>query len=273
MSSLCCDICFEQFTGGGTSKPMIICANGHSVCQQCSKNMKLCPQCRSPCLERPIPNISLLKTLDNLVNLKVLVVGDSGVGKSSLMLRYTDDKFHHDLLPTVGLDFRVKVLEHNGFSVKLCIWDTAGQERFRNISSAYYRGAQGVVLVYDVTSAKTLVNLDTWLQELNQYESKEADMIKIVVGCKSDQIHRRQVSPEQGAEWAQNRGLIFLEASSKSLQGVDAVFTLLVDQILQNPQVWSTHASRDDHGTSLVLTHGHGPNHGHDSQGKCCLTN
>jgi len=77
--------------------------------------MKLCPQCRSPCLERPIPNISLL------------------------MLRYTDDKFHHDLLPTVGLDFRVKVTEHNGFSVKLCIWDTAGQERFRNISSAYYR--------------------------------------------------------------------------------------------------------------------------------------
>jgi len=179
MSSLCCDICFEQFTGGGTSKPMIICANGHSVCQQCSKNMKLCPQCRSPCLERPIPNISLLKTLDNLVNLKVLVVGDSGVGKSSLMLRYTDDKFHHDLFPTVGLDFRVKVTEHNGFSVKLCIWDTAGQERFRNISSAYYRGAQGVVLVYDVTSAKTLVNLDTWLQELNQYESKEADMIKL----------------------------------------------------------------------------------------------
>jgi len=81
------------------------------------------------------------------------------------------------------------------------------------------------------------------------------------------------VTPEQGAEWAQNRGLIFLEASSKSLQGVDAVFTVLVDQILQNPQVWNTHASRDDHGTSLVLTHGHGTNPGQDSQGKCCLTN
>ena len=123
---------------------------------------------------------------DNLVNLKVLVVGEAGVGKSSLMLSFTDEKFRPDILPTVGLDFRVKVVELAGYSVKLSIWDTAGQERFKNISSAYYRGAQGVVLVYDITDRRTFNNLDLWMAELEKYGGEK--MVKVVVGNKRDQV-------------------------------------------------------------------------------------
>ena len=113
-------------------------------------------------------------------------MGETGVGKSSLMLRYTDEKFMADILPTVGLDFRVKVMELAGYSVKVSIWDTAGQERFKNISSAYYRGAQGVVLVYDITERRTFQNLDGWLEELDRYGG--AEMVKVVVGNKRDQV-------------------------------------------------------------------------------------
>ena len=123
---------------------------------------------------------------DNLVNLKVLVVGEAGVGKSSLMLSFTDEKFMPDILPTVGLDFRVKVVEQSGYSVKLSIWDTAGQERFKNISSAYYRGAQAVLLAFDITDRRTFTNLDIWLAELEKHGGEK--MVKVVVGNKSDQV-------------------------------------------------------------------------------------
>ena len=113
-------------------------------------------------------------------------MGEAGGGKSSLMLSFTDEKFRPDILPTVGLDFRVKVVEQAGYSVKLSIWDTAGQERFKNISSAYYRGAQGVVLVFDITDRRTFTNLDIWLAELEKHGGEK--MVKVVVGNKSDQV-------------------------------------------------------------------------------------
>ena len=236
MSNLCCDVCFEPFNSSAR-KPLIICSNGHSVCSHCCKNMKSCPQCRGKCLDSPIPNISLLKTLDNLVNLKILVIGEAGVGKSSLMLRFTEEKISTDILPTVGLDFRVKVMDHKGYSVKLSIWDTAGQERFKNITSAYYRGAHGVVLVYDLTSRRSFENLDNWLLEEAKYNSDKKTM-KLVVGNKTDQKGRRKVSPEEGKNWAEQRGFIFLETSAKSSSGVEPAFYQLVDKILQEPALW-----------------------------------
>ena len=122
------------------------------------------------------------------------MVGETGVGKSSIMLRYTDEKFMPDILPTVGLDFRVKVMELAGYSVKISIWDTAGQERFKNISSSYYRGAQGVVLVYDITERRTFNNLGRWLEELDRYGGEK--MVKVVVGNKRDQVTYCQWSLE-----------------------------------------------------------------------------
>jgi len=199
--------------------------------------MKSCPQCRAKCLDTPIPNISLLKTLDNLVNLKFLVIGEPGVGKSSLMLRFTEEKFSTDILPTVGLDFRVKVMDHKGYSVKLSIWDTAGQERFKNITSAYYRGAQGVILVYDLTSRRSFENLDHWLVEEAKHNT-DRQTKKLVVGNKSDQKGRRRISYEEGANWAERRGFLFLETSAKSNEGVENAFYNLVDRILQEPSLW-----------------------------------
>ena len=103
----------------------------------------------------------------------------------SLMLRFTEEKFSTDILPTVGLDFRVKVMDHKGYSVKQSIWDTAGQERVKNITSAYYRVAHGVVLVYDLTSRRSFENLDNWLLEEAKYNT-DKKIVKLVVGNKND---------------------------------------------------------------------------------------
>ena len=99
-----------------------------------------------------------------LTNLKILIIGESGVGKSSLLLRFTDDQFDPDQEATIGVDFKVKVIDNNGNKVKLAIWDTAGQERFRTITSSYYRGAHGIIVVYDVTDQESFNNVKQWLQ-------------------------------------------------------------------------------------------------------------
>eukprot|EP00252_Welwitschia_mirabilis_P011167 TRINITY_DN2510_c0_g1_i2.p1 TRINITY_DN2510_c0_g1~~TRINITY_DN2510_c0_g1_i2.p1 ORF type:complete len:167 (+),score=26.44 TRINITY_DN2510_c0_g1_i2:436-936(+) len=118
---------------------------------------------------------------------KVLLIGDSGVGKSSLLLRFTNDTFD-DLPPTVGIDFRFRRMTIGGKRLKLAIWDTAGQERFRTMTSAYYRGAQGVILVYDVTRRETFTSLsEVWLKELDLYSTYQ-DCVKMVVGNKIDKI-------------------------------------------------------------------------------------
>lgn len=236
-TSLSCDVCFEQFTSGAR-KPLVICANGHSVCAHCARSMKLCPQCRSHCLSQPITNITLLKVLENLVSLKVLVLGEAGVGKSSLMLRFTEEKFSSDILPTVGIDFRVKVVEHRGYSVKLAIWDTAGQERFRNITAAYYRGAQAVVLVYDITNRRSFEKIGGWLEEEERHNG-DTKTVKLLVGNKSDRAGRRRVSLEEARAWAEREDIIFVETSAKDASGVEQAFLELVERVLQSPGLWS----------------------------------
>ncbi|XP_005746123.1 ras-related protein Rab-35b isoform X2 [Pundamilia nyererei] len=99
---------------------------------------------------------------------KLLIIGDSGVGKSSLLLRFADNTFSGSYITTIGVDFKIRTVEINGEKVKLQIWDTAGQERFRTITSTYYRGTHGVIVVYDVTSAESFVNVKRWLHEINQ---------------------------------------------------------------------------------------------------------
>ena len=236
MSILCCDVCFELFSSA-SHLPLVICSNGHTVCSTCSNKINSCPSCRAKCLDSPITNIYLLRALDNLVSLKILVIGESGVGKSSLMFRFTDDQFSQDISPTIGLDFRVKVMDHMGFSVKLSIWDTAGQERFKNITSSYYRGAHGVILAYDLTSRRSFEDLDNWLVEEAKY-SRGRKTIKLVVGNKSDEEERREVSYKEGREWAERRGCLFLETSAKQSSGVERVFYNLVERIVQEPGVW-----------------------------------
>ncbi|XP_071591059.1 ras-related protein Rab-18 isoform X2 [Heliangelus exortis] len=122
---------------------------------------------------------------DVLTTLKILIIGESGVGKSSLLLRFTDDTFDPELPATIGVDFKVKTISVDGNKAKLAIWDTAGQERFRTLTPSYYRGAQGVILVYDVTRRDTFVKLDNWLNELETYCTRN-DIVKMLVGNKID---------------------------------------------------------------------------------------
>jgi len=166
---------------------------------------------------------------------KLLLIGDSGVGKSSLLLRFTDDLFE-ELSPTIGVDFKVKVLTVNRKKVKLTIWDTAGQERFRTLTASYYRGAHGIILVYDVSRRETFDNLkEIWLREVEMY-SGGGSVVKMLVANKVD-METRGVSKEEGQELARSLGTIFFECSAKTKVGVQNAFEELNLKILDNPEI------------------------------------
>lgn len=167
---------------------------------------------------------------------KLLLIGDSGVGKSCLLLRFTTDTFD-DLSPTIGVDFKLKLLTLNGKRIKLTIWDTAGQERFRTLTSSYYRGAQGIILVYDVTKRESFNALEeVWLKEVESY-STYPDCVMMLVGNKVDQEKDRQVSREDGQSFARRHGCLFLECSAKTRVNVQQCFQELVQKIVETPSL------------------------------------
>ncbi|KAG0725155.1 Ras-related protein Rab-18 [Chionoecetes opilio] len=173
---------------------------------------------------------------DILTTLKILIIGESGVGKSSLLLRFTDDTFDIEQSATIGVDFKVKTVTVDGNTVKLAIWDTAGQERFRTLTPSYYRGAQGVILVYDVTKRNTFAKLNMWLDELETYSTR-TDVIKMLVGNKIDK-EKIEVSREDGLKFARRHAMLFIEASAKTRDGVQCAFEELVQKIVQTPGLW-----------------------------------
>lgn len=154
--------------------------------------------------------------------MKLLLVGDSGVGKSCLLLRFVEDKFNPSFITTIGIDFKIRTIESKGKKIKLQVWDTAGQERFRTITTAYYRGAMGIVLIYDVTDARTFENVENWFQTVTQHANDDAQIF--LVGNKSDDEENRQVSREQGQQLAQKLNIPFLEASAKTNDNVESIF-------------------------------------------------
>ncbi|XP_015793684.1 ras-related protein Rab-18-B [Tetranychus urticae] len=173
---------------------------------------------------------------DFLTVLKILIVGESDVGKSSLLLRFTDDTFHNEVPATIGIDFKSAYLDVDGVNVKLAIWDTAGSERFRSLTPSFYRGAHGAILVYDVTKRETFMKLESWFNELEVYSTRE-NMIKMVVGNKIDK-ENREVSREEGLKWARKHSTLFIEASARTKEGVKTAFEELVEKILQTPGLW-----------------------------------
>ncbi|KAJ1136193.1 hypothetical protein NDU88_002611 [Pleurodeles waltl] len=173
-----------------------------------------------------------------LTTLKLLMIGESGVGKSSLLLRFTDDTFDKQIGSTIGVDFKVKRLIVDGNQVKLAIWDTAGQERFRTLTPSYYRGAQGVILVYDVTRRETLQKLIIWLNELDTYSTKD-NMVKMLVGNKIDKTDR-EVDRNEGLQFARKHSMLFIETSAKSSDGVQCAFEEVAEKIMQTPGLWET---------------------------------
>jgi len=177
-------------------------------------------------------------------NLKLLLIGNSSVGKSSLLMRFTDAQFlpEDESSATIGVDFRVCKLEVGGRRVKLSIWDTAGQERFRTITSSYYRGAQGIIVAYDISNRETFDALPRWFTELETYVSP--NVVKMLVGNKLDKEFSRAVSEEEGRRFAERNGCLFLEASAKTNIGVREAFLELVERILQTPELWAPAAPR-----------------------------
>jgi small GTP-binding protein len=141
---------------------------------------------------------------------KLLLVGESSVGKSSLLTRFVDGSFNESFSSTIGVDFKTHRIELGGHVVRLSLWDTAGQERFRTITSSYYRGAQGIILVYDVSERATFNRLQTWYDDCVRYSE---GCLFMVVGAKTDLP--RQVSTIEGEAWAKERGALFVECSSR----------------------------------------------------------
>ncbi|CAL9728478.1 ras-related protein Sec4p [Monosporozyma unispora] len=166
------------------------------------------------------------KNYDSIM--KILLIGDSGVGKSCLLVRFVEDKFSPSFITTIGIDFKIKTVDINGKKVKLQLWDTAGQERFRTITTAYYRGAMGIILVYDVTDERTFANVKQWFKTVNDHANDDAQLL--LVGNKSD-MDTRIVTYEQGEALAQELGLPFIESSAKDDSNVNEIFFTLAKLI------------------------------------------
>ena len=153
---------------------------------------------------------------------QLLLIGDSGVGKSCLLLRFADDTYTDSYISTIGVDFKIRTIELDGKVVKLQIWDTAGQERFRTITSSYYRGAHGIIVVYDVTDNDSFNNVKQWLNEIDRYASENVQ--KLLVGNKADLVNKKIVEPETAKQFAESLSIPFLETSAKNAQNVEQVF-------------------------------------------------
>lgn len=160
---------------------------------------------------------------------KILLIGNSGVGKSSLLLRFADDTFTDNFMPTIGVDFKIRTLEVDGRTIKLQIWDTAGQERFKTITSSYYKGAHGIIVVYDITDKESFKNIDTWMTEVEKHASDNVS--RILVGNKWDLDESRQVSTDEGKELADQHNIRFMETSAKESSHVEEAFTLMTKEI------------------------------------------
>nr|XP_035937047.1 ras-related protein Rab-8B isoform X1 [Halichoerus grypus] len=198
----------------------------------------------------------MAKTYDYLF--KLLLIGDSGVGKTCLLFRFSEDAFNTTFISTIGswvswlqtgfrqrhrqemggeetrrhqgIDFKIRTIELDGKKIKLQIWDTAGQERFRTITTAYYRGAMGIMLVYDITNEKSFDNIKNWIRNIEEHAS--SDVERMILGNKCDMNDKRQVSKERGEKLAIDYGIKFLETSAKSSTNVEEAFFTLARDIM-----------------------------------------
>ena len=157
---------------------------------------------------------------------KLLLTGESGVGKSCLLLRYVDDTFSKTHISTIGVDFKIKTIELDGKIIKVQIWDTAGQDRLRTVTSSYYRGAHGIILVYDCTNQESFDSIKPWLDEIQRYAPDSVK--KMLIGNKCDLTSNKMVSYDAAKEFAAQLGFAFLETSAKDTTNVQEVFMTMI---------------------------------------------
>mmetsp|Transcript_9444 Transcript_9444/g.26475 ORF Transcript_9444/g.26475 Transcript_9444/m.26475 type:complete len:216 (-) Transcript_9444:71-718(-) len=172
---------------------------------------------------------------------KVVLIGDSGVGKSNLLSRFTRNEFSLETKSTIGVEFATRSIQVDGKTIKAQIWDTAGQERYRAITSAYYRGAVGALLVYDIAKSITYKNVERWLGELR--ENAAENIVIMLVGNKSDLKHLREVPTDEAREYSEKNGLSFIETSALDSTNVDTAFQNIISEIFRQsaqPQMGSS---------------------------------
>lgn len=182
---------------------------------------------------------------------KYIIIGDTGVGKSCLLLQFTDKRFQpiHEL--TIGVEFGARLIEigEKKTPIKLQVWDTAGQESFRSITRSYYRGSAGALLVYDVTRRETFNHLTRWLEEARN--NSNSNMIIMLIGNKVDLESKRAVSYEEGKAFADTHGLIFIETSAKTAQNVEEAFVSTANSIYNNIEQGIFNVKNEAHGIKV----------------------
>ncbi|OMJ92289.1 hypothetical protein SteCoe_4948 [Stentor coeruleus] len=183
---------------------------------------------------------------------KVLLIGDSAVGKTSVLLRYVDDTFNPEFQTTIGVDFKISTFQLNSKVIKLQLWDTAGQDRFKNIVASYYRGAHGIILAFDITNASSFQNITRWYDESQNYLQKTVP--KLLIGNKADLNSQRAVRTEDAKELADRLGIQYIETSAKNSQNVKLAFETLSRSILNNATPGATVGTTGPKGTKVNQT-------------------
>ena len=189
---------------------------------------------------------------------KVVLIGDSGVGKSNILFRFTDGDFKANNVSTVGVDLRMKTIYVDNKFIKFNLWDTAGQERFRSIMPSYYRGANAIVYVYSIDNPESLTNLLKWMWEVD--ENLDDQAVRLIVASKADLEKERKVSYEEGLDFATQKGYKFIETSAKSGSGVDKLFNTLGVLCME------AYPEKSEEKSELTET----PGNEEESERKCC---
>ncbi|CAF0939104.1 unnamed protein product [Rotaria sordida] len=179
-----------------------------------------------------VKTIKITKAInaDYDILLKLLLIGDSGVGKSAILTRFSDDSFTDSFISTIGVDFKIHAIENDGKTAKLQIWDTAGQERFRSITHTYYRGAHGIIIVFDVTDAESFDHLHRWLNEIDLHADNNVK--KLLVGNKSDLTSKRMIDYDKAKKFADSLNIQYVETSAKNSINIEQVFKTVVTEIV-----------------------------------------
>ncbi|KAF8427330.1 ras family-domain-containing protein [Tirmania nivea] len=188
---------------------------------------------------------------DKIVTLRILLVGPSNGGKTSLLLRYLDDIFDTETATaTIGVEFRSKKVSIRGKQYKVLLFDTAGQERFQPLTSSYYRSAQGVIIVYDTSNRDSFLSMEHWFREAETYASTR--VVKCLVGSKTDKAASRAVKYEEGKELAERYDAMFVEVSSKTRENVRRPFVDVIDKIVETPELVNWQVRRGATGDNAV---------------------
>ena len=171
---------------------------------------------------------------------KIVLIGDTCVGKSCILVRFSDDVFVENYVTTIGVDFRFKTMIVKNKITKIQIWDTAGQERYRSITTAYYRGAAAIIICCDSTNKESFYNINNWIEEISKYTDKDVD--KIVLMNKCDLVQERQIDKNEISKFEKENGLKIMEVSAKTGNGIDKAFEYIIEKLIDKNEKKSNNA-------------------------------